>query len=98
MISALGWSGSALVLASLAQSNQYRFRVLNLAASVVLLVVNVAVGLMPMVVLNAALAIVNIRFLIRPASRAAQANPTETRARRRRPETSSLLQQCDERG
>lgn len=59
MVHALGWLGSTLIVASLAQSRALPFRLLNLASAVVLLVFNLAIGLWSMVVLNSVILIVN---------------------------------------
>jgi uncharacterized membrane protein YqjE len=59
MVHALGWLGSALIVASLAQDRALPFRLLNLASAVVLLVFNVAIELWSMVALNSVILIVN---------------------------------------
>jgi len=59
VIQALGWFGSALVVASLALRRPVPFRVVNLASAIVLLVFNLAIGLWPMVLLNVAILAVN---------------------------------------
>jgi hypothetical protein len=63
MITLLGWVGAALVLASYAQSNTIRLRQINLLASVAMLTFNVALRIWPSVVLELALAVVNVRRL-----------------------------------
>ena len=63
----LGWSGSALLIYSVMQARVLRFRVLNLAACVVLIVFNAALGIWPMVAMNIALCLINawhIRSLV----------------------------------
>ena len=55
MITVLGWVGSALFVASLAQRRQASFRVLNLLGAAVLLVFDVAINLWAMAVLNVAI-------------------------------------------
>lgn len=63
-LDALGWAGSAILILSLALSNVLRFRVLNLAASVVLTVFNLLLGIWPMVAMNGVIAVINVWFLI----------------------------------
>jgi hypothetical protein len=62
-----GWLGSALLVYSVMQARVLRFRVLNLAACVVLIVFNAALEIWPMVAMNIALCLINawhIRALI----------------------------------
>ena len=59
MITALGWLGSALIVASLAMHRRIPFRLLNLISAIVLLAFNFAIGLWSMVALNAAVLVVN---------------------------------------
>jgi len=54
-----GWLGSALLVYSVMQARVLRFRVLNLAACVVLIVFNAALGIWPMVAMNVALSLIN---------------------------------------
>ena len=61
----LGWGGSALLVFSLMQQRVLRFRVLNLAAGVALLVFNAIIEVWPMVGLNAVTSAINIWFLVR---------------------------------
>lgn len=63
MTAALGWLGSALVIASLTQRDVRRLRQLNLAAAVVLGVFNIAVGIASMIALNVVLAAINAYHL-----------------------------------
>jgi hypothetical protein len=60
----LGWGGSALLVYSLLQSRVLRFRVLNLAACVILVVFNALVGVWPMVGMNAVLCAINVWFIV----------------------------------
>jgi hypothetical protein len=63
----IGWLGSALLVYSVMQARVLRFRVLNLAACVVLIVFNAALGIWPMVAMNVALCLINawhIRHLV----------------------------------
>ena len=64
-LDALGWAGSALLVYSLMQARVLRFRVLNLVASLILTVFNAALGIVPMIALNAVLAGINTWFIIR---------------------------------
>ena len=75
MIDALGWFGSALIVASLMLRRQAPFRVLNLASAVVLLAFNLAIGLWSMVVLNVAILTVNAWHLGRLGRRTAALTP-----------------------
>jgi hypothetical protein len=59
MITALGWLGSALIVASLAMHRRVPFRLLNLLSAIVLLAFNFAIGLWSMVALNGAVLVVN---------------------------------------
>lgn len=61
----VGWGGSALLVFSLLQTRVLRFRVLNLAACLILLVFNGLIEVWPMVGMNAVLAAINIWFLVR---------------------------------
>jgi hypothetical protein len=47
-IDVIGWGGSALLIFSLLQARVFRFRVLNLMASLVLTVFNVALEIWPL--------------------------------------------------
>jgi hypothetical protein len=62
-VDALGWAGSVLLIYSLLQARVLRFRVLNLVASVVLVVFNAVLGIWPMVAMNAVLAGINVWFI-----------------------------------
>ncbi len=64
-LDALGWAGSAVLVLSLTLSNVLRFRALNLLASVVLTVFNAAIGVWPMVAMNAAIVVINAFHLQR---------------------------------
>lgn len=66
-LDALGWLGSGLLIYSVMQARVLRFRVVNLAACVVLIVFNAALGIWPMVAMNVALCLINawhIRTLV----------------------------------
>jgi hypothetical protein len=80
VIAALGWVGSALVVASLTQLDVRRLRQLNLAAAVVLGIFNIAVGIASMIALNAVLAAIN-GYHLRPR-RPNQGTPTRQFAHR----------------
>ena len=62
-VDALGWAGSALLIYSLMQARVLRFRVLNLIASIVLVVFNGILTIWPMVAMNLALAGINLWFI-----------------------------------
>ncbi len=64
-LDALGWAGSALLVYSLLQARVLRFRLLNLAASIILVVFNALLGIWPMVAMNLVLAGINIWFVIK---------------------------------
>lgn len=76
MIAAIGWIGSAFCVASIVQRDQARFRALNLIACVVLIAFNVANAAWSGVLLNAVVAIINIRQLCRLAGAARRARRT----------------------
>lgn len=59
----IGWAGSAVLVWSLVQSRILRLRALNLIGCVVLLGYNAAIGVWPMVGLNAALTVINVYHL-----------------------------------
>ena len=61
----IGWVGSAVLVWSLAQARVVRFRALNLAASVVLTGYNAALGVWPMVAMNAVIAGLDVYHLVR---------------------------------
>jgi hypothetical protein len=60
-----GWFGSALLIFSLLQTRVLRFRVLNLAASLSLVLFNALVGVWPMVGMNVATSSINLWFIAR---------------------------------
>lgn len=64
-LDALGWGGSALLVYSLLQSRVLRFRVLNLAACVILVAFNWLIGVWPMVGMNLVLCAINLWFIAR---------------------------------
>ncbi len=59
-----GWAGSALLIVSLLQTRVLRFRVLNLAASLSLVLFNALVGVWPMVGMNIATSLINLWFIL----------------------------------
>ena len=61
----LGWGGSALLVYSLLQSRVLRFRVLNLAACLTLVVFNALIDVWPMVAMNVVLSGINVWFIAR---------------------------------
>jgi hypothetical protein len=64
-LEALGWIGSALLIVSLLQTRVLRFRVLNLVASLILVLFNALLAVWPMVGMNVAVCAINIVFIIR---------------------------------
>jgi hypothetical protein len=56
----LGWAGSALLVYSLLQARVLRFRLLNLAASLVLVGFNAVIGVWSMVAMNLVIAVINV--------------------------------------
>ena len=58
-----GWFGSALLIFSLLQTRVLRFRILNLAASLSLVLFNALVGVWPMVGMNLATSAINVWFI-----------------------------------
>jgi hypothetical protein len=62
-LDALGWAGSALLVYSLAQARVLRFRILNLAACLVLVVFNWLLSIWPMVAMNLVLCGINVWFI-----------------------------------
>jgi hypothetical protein len=60
-----GWFGSAVLIGSLLQSRVLRFRLLNLAASVILVVFNALLSVWPMVGMNLATGAINVFFITR---------------------------------
>lgn len=63
--SIIGWGGSALVVVSLLQTRILRLRLLNLIGCVILVGFNLAIGVWPMVGMNAVLGVINIVYLWR---------------------------------
>jgi hypothetical protein len=61
----VGWMGSALLVFSLMQARVLRFRVLNLAACLILTGFNAMLGIWPMVAMNIVLSAINIWFISR---------------------------------
>jgi hypothetical protein len=59
-IQALGWAGSGLLIFSLLQQRILRFRLLNLTASLTLIVFNALVHVWPMVAMNIATGAINV--------------------------------------
>lgn len=64
IVDLLGWAGSALLVYSVLQSRMLRLRVLNLAASLALVVFNALIGVWPMVAMNVALCLINAWFIV----------------------------------
>ena len=61
----LGWLGSALLVVSLLQTRVLRFRILNLAACLSLVLFNALIEVWPMVAMNIATSTINVFFLTR---------------------------------
>ncbi len=70
MITALGWLGTALVIASYAQPNVARLRRISLIASVVLIAFNALLGIWSNVALEVALVVINLARLYRDETEA----------------------------
>ena len=64
----VGWAGSALLIYSVMQARVLRFRVLNLAACVVLAGFNAVLAIWPMVAMNVALCVINLWHIRRLVS------------------------------
>ncbi|NUT36549.1 MAG: hypothetical protein HOV79_26135 [Hamadaea sp.] len=64
-LDAIGWAGSALLVWSLLQTRILRLRIINLLGCLVLIGFNWALGVWPMVGLNAALAVINVYFIVK---------------------------------
>lgn len=60
-----GWTGSAILVISLLQPGMMRLRTMNLIASLVLTAYNAALGVWPMVGMNAAVAIIDLYYIVR---------------------------------
>jgi hypothetical protein len=60
----LGWGGSGLLVYSLLQSRVLRFRVLNLAACLILTAFNGLIEVWPMVAMNLVLCGINLWFIV----------------------------------
>jgi hypothetical protein len=76
MITALGWLGTALVIASYAQPNVARLRRISLIASVVLIAFNALLGIWSNVALEVALVVINLARLRRDETEA-QMSPAD---------------------
>ncbi|NUR27652.1 MAG: hypothetical protein HOV83_17720 [Catenulispora sp.] len=61
----LGWAASAVLVWSLLQASQLRFRAFNLLGCLVLIAFNWALGVWPQVGLNVVLGVINVYFLYR---------------------------------
>jgi hypothetical protein len=61
----IGWFGSVLLVVSLLQTRVMRLRVLNSAASAVLVGYNAALGVWPMVAMNAVLVVINVTVIVK---------------------------------
>ena len=61
----VGWIGSLLVIVSLTQARVLRFRVLNLLGAVIATGYNAIIGIWPFAVMNGAIAIIDVYWLLR---------------------------------
>jgi len=61
----IGWAGSALVVASLAQARVLRFRVLNLVGAVLATGYNGVLSIWPFVAMNGVIAVIDVYWLVR---------------------------------
>lgn len=61
----LGWGGSALLVVSVMQTRILRLRLLNLAATIVLLIFNWGISVWSMVAMNAVLAGLNVHYIVK---------------------------------
>ena len=61
----VGWAGSVLVVVSLMQARVLRFRVLNLVGAVLATGYNAAFGIWAFAVMNGAIAIIDVYWLVR---------------------------------
>ncbi|HEY0119467.1 MAG TPA: hypothetical protein VGC04_11865 [Cellulomonas sp.] len=61
----IGWVGSALVVFSLTQARVLRFRWLNLAGAVLATAYNAVFAIWPFVVMNGAIAVIDVYWLVR---------------------------------
>lgn len=64
----IGWIGSLAVVVSLLQSDMRRLRAINLTGCLIGTAYNSAIGVWPSVGLNAALAVINLGFILRGTS------------------------------
>lgn len=65
LLEVIGWTGSAILVVSLLQTNLTRLRWINLVGCLVLIGYNALVGVWPMVGLNVVLAVINVYYLVR---------------------------------
>lgn len=63
LVDAFGWLGSAVLVFSLLQARMLRLRVINLLASIMLIVYNALVSTWPMVGMNGAVALIDLYFI-----------------------------------
>ncbi|HET7901981.1 MAG TPA: hypothetical protein VFL59_12415 [Candidatus Nanopelagicales bacterium] len=65
LLELVGWTGSALVILSLAQARVLRFRVLNLAGALLATAYNGVLGIWPFAAMNAVIAVIDLYWLRR---------------------------------
>lgn len=61
----IGWIGSLAVVLSLVLASQVKFRALNLAGSGIAALYNLVLGVWPMVLMNSAIVIIDLYWLVR---------------------------------
>jgi len=66
VIEVLGWLGSGLLIVSILQKRLVALRVMSLIASAILAGYNLVHGVLPMVVVNTAIVVVNAVYLLWP--------------------------------
>ena len=64
LVDAFGWIGSAILVFSLLQSKMLRLRILNLIAALMLVAYNILVSTWPMVGMNAAVALIDVYYIL----------------------------------
>jgi hypothetical protein len=61
----IGWLGSILLIVSLLQRKMLSLRLLNLAASSILVLYNTMIGVWPMIAMNAVVAVIDLFYIVR---------------------------------
>ena len=65
MLELIGWIATVLVVASLTVTNVWRFRVMNLVGAVLATGYNAAIGVWPVVAMNAAITVIDVYWIAR---------------------------------